>query len=67
VDDSFLMCFNAHHELVDFTLPPSEYAESWQTVIDTTVAESADKAAVTAAGARISVEARSLVVLLKAA
>ena len=23
-DDSFLMCFNAHHEPIEFTLPPAE-------------------------------------------
>jgi glycogen operon protein len=65
VDDSFLMCFNAHHEPVDFILPPSEYAESWETVIDTTEPQPAEKATLSDACARLTIEARSLVVLLK--
>ena len=24
-DDSFVLCFNAHHEPIDFTLPPKEF------------------------------------------
>ncbi|HEX5494843.1 MAG TPA: glycogen debranching protein GlgX [Mycobacteriales bacterium] len=35
VDDSFLLCFNAHDEPIDFTLPPAEYAARWQVVLDT--------------------------------
>ncbi|HEX3816287.1 MAG TPA: glycogen debranching protein GlgX [Mycobacteriales bacterium] len=65
VDDSFLMCFNAHHEPVDFTLPPSEYGESWETVIDTTEPQQPDKPVLSEACAHLTVEARSLVVLLK--
>ena len=34
-DDSFLLCFNAHHEAIDFTLPPKEFGAAWQPVIDT--------------------------------
>ncbi|MFN3601330.1 MAG: glycogen debranching protein GlgX, partial [Dietzia sp.] len=35
IDDSFLMLFNAHHEPIDFSLLGSEYAESWEVVLDT--------------------------------
>ncbi|MEB4210188.1 glycogen debranching protein GlgX [Mycobacterium sp. 94-17] len=35
LDDSFLMCFNAHYEPIEFTLPPKEFGASWQVVIFT--------------------------------
>jgi glycogen operon protein len=35
VDDSFLVLFNAHHEVMEFTLPEAEYGASWEVVIDT--------------------------------
>ena len=25
-DDSFILCFNAHHEPIEFTLPPEEFS-----------------------------------------
>ncbi|MCV7011045.1 glycogen debranching protein GlgX [Mycolicibacterium madagascariense] len=37
-DDSFVMCLNAHHEPIDFTLPPAEFGPSWVPVIDTATA-----------------------------
>ncbi|MDO8395570.1 MAG: glycogen debranching enzyme, partial [Dietzia sp.] len=37
VDDSFLLLFNAHHEPIEFSLLGSEYAESWEVVLDTAV------------------------------
>ena len=33
--DSFVVCFNAHHEPIQFTLPPREFGAQWQVVIDT--------------------------------
>src|SRR5580700_3230749 len=36
VDDSFLMCFNAHSHEVDFIVPPDDYATEWTAVLDTT-------------------------------
>ena len=32
------MCLNAHHEPIDFTLPPAEFGPSWVPVIDTATA-----------------------------
>jgi isoamylase len=29
VDDSFVLLFNAHHEDVDFTLPPGRFGATW--------------------------------------
>ncbi|TAJ47181.1 MAG: glycogen debranching enzyme GlgX [Herbiconiux sp.] len=60
-DVHFLLYFNAHDEEQRFTLPSAEYAESWDVVIDT-AGEAADSQVFTA-GAILSVEARSMVVL----
>ncbi|MBA2308641.1 MAG: glycogen debranching protein GlgX, partial [Pseudonocardiales bacterium] len=38
-DDSFLLCFNAHHEDIDFTLPPDGYGTRWAVVVDTASGE----------------------------
>ncbi len=35
VDQSFLLCFNASDQAMDFTLPGSEYAACWEEVVDT--------------------------------
>ena len=39
VDDSFLLCFNAYHEDIDFTLPGENYGAAWAVVLDTTTGE----------------------------
>ncbi|MGK7922269.1 MAG: glycogen debranching protein GlgX [Trichodesmium sp.] len=36
VDDSFLVLFNAHYELLEFTIPPGLQKRNWQVIIDTT-------------------------------
>lgn len=36
VDDSFILCFNAHHEDLTFQIPGTEYAAEWEVLIDTT-------------------------------
>jgi isoamylase len=62
-DDSFLLYFNAHYEPIEFTLPPAEFGASWVPVIytaDTTIAEAAKPVA---AGVKVAVEARALMVL----
>jgi isoamylase len=35
VDDSFLLCLNAHYEDIEVTLPPAEYGTRWAVVVDT--------------------------------
>jgi isoamylase len=35
VDDSFLICFNAHDGDLEFVMPAPEYAEAWEIVMDT--------------------------------
>ena len=34
-DTSLLMVFNAHHDVVEFTLPPSYEAKGWKRLFDT--------------------------------
>ena len=36
VDDSFLLCFNAHDHAVDFVIPNDDYATEWTAELDTT-------------------------------
>jgi isoamylase len=69
VDDSFLLCFNAHHDWLEFVLPPSEYGQKWELVIDTGEFPSEDvKAArVVEAGGTLFVRDRSFVVLKRSA
>jgi glycogen operon protein len=59
-DSSFLVCFNAHAEPVEFTLPPEEYGARWEIVLDTA---SAPDAGPHDAGSLLPLEARSLLVL----
>ena len=59
-DASFLLFFNAHHEPIEFALPPKEYAQSWTAVIDTASAPDEDPKP---AGAAVTVEARAVLVL----
>jgi isoamylase len=61
-DDSFLLCFNAHHEAIEFTLPPKEFGAAWRPVIDTE-AGIADAHERIAAAGTVSVGARALIVL----
>jgi glycogen operon protein len=60
-DDSFLLCFSAHDEAIDFTLPAAEFGEAWEIVIDTMADDPDD--AVVAAGEVVSVGPRAIVVL----
>jgi isoamylase len=62
VDDSFYVIFNAHHEPLAFTLPPSKYGKRWTKIIDTSVEEVEDKESYDAE-ATLEVDARSVVVL----
>jgi glycogen operon protein len=60
VDDHFLLFFNVGDEL-ELTLPPAEYSEAWDVVIDT--GGVADDNRICAAGDRLVVQHRSTVVL----
>jgi glycogen operon protein len=64
VDDSFLLCFNAHDEPIAFSVPGAEYAAAWQIELDTGAAGADDEGSVVPADATITVGPRSLVVCL---
>ena len=63
VDDSFLLCFNAHDHPVEFVVPDGQYAREWTTVIDTFDPEGCGVAI--AADAAMMVPGHTLVVLRK--
>jgi glycogen operon protein len=62
-DDSFVLCFNAHFEPIDFTLPPKEFGSAWKPVIYTVDGAVMEGSRPVAAGAKLTVEARSVIVL----
>ncbi|MEU4538429.1 glycogen debranching protein GlgX [Streptosporangium sp. NPDC023825] len=61
VDDSFLLLFNAHHDVIKFTLP-KDYGEMWLTEIDTAMPITVDTR-VCRAGESVPVVGRSVRVL----
>ena len=63
VDDSFVICLSAHHEPIEFTLPPKEFGEQWRVVIDTATPENGHGDATVPAGGTVALPARALVVL----
>jgi glycogen operon protein len=66
VDDSFLLCFNAHSKAVGFVAPDNSYAEEWTAALDTADPTGAVELVVKA-GEKLSLPARSLLVLCKTA
>ncbi|MGA9679739.1 MAG: glycogen debranching protein GlgX [Mycobacterium sp.] len=69
VDDSFLLCFNAHDDYVEFVAPQDDYAQEWTVELDTNhpvgLREGADL--VVGAQEKIEVPALSLLILRKTA
>jgi len=64
VDDSFLLCFNAHDHAVDFVIPNDDYATEWTAELDTT--DSTDEAKlVVSHGDQLSLPGRALLVFRK--
>ena len=66
VDDSFLLCFNAHDQAQDFVAPQGDYAMEWIADLDTADPKG-DTEVVVAAGEKVSLQPRSLLVLRKTA
>ena len=66
VDDSFLLCFNAHAYPVEFVTPDGQYARQWTVVIDTFDTSGVPGVPITA-GTTVSVPPRSILVLQKSA
>ena len=65
VDDSFLLCFNAHAYPVDFVTPDGPYAKEWTVVIDTFNPTNGHQ--VVPAGSTVPVQGHTVVVLKKTA
>ncbi len=65
-DENFLLLFNAHHGNLRFTLPDERYAATWVAVLDT-ADPLVDERAPLKAGGQVAREARSLLVLRRAA
>ncbi|CAM5586839.1 Glycogen operon protein OS=Streptomyces albaduncus OX=68172 GN=FHS32_007078 PE=3 SV=1 [Streptomyces griseoloalbus] len=63
VDDSFLLLLNSHWEPVGFRLPDAVYGERWTALIDTADPDGTPDEAERKAGTRLTVDARSLVLL----
>jgi glycogen operon protein len=67
-DDSFYLIFNAHHEPLEFQLPPREWGQTWIKELDTDRGWLDGEAATGhAAASKLEVTARSLVVLRREA
>jgi glycogen operon protein len=60
-DDHFLLYFNAGADDVEVTLPPDEYCQSWDVVIDTAAAVVEEKPR--DAGTTLMLDGRSLLIL----
>lgn len=67
IDDSFLLCFNAGEDPVEFSMPPDDYAKEWTVELDTNeptgLKEGADH--VVTAQEKVSLPSRSLLILRK--
>ncbi|QBS44131.1 glycogen debranching protein GlgX [Nocardia sp. CS682] len=61
-DDSFLLCFNAHDEAMDFTLPNADYGTQWTVALDCSTPTGLTEASYPAS-ATVPVESRCLLVL----
>src|SRR6201998_3283365 len=64
VDDSFMVCFNAHDHTVDFVMPDDDYAKEWTAELDTTDPTGAVKL-VLSHGDQVSLPGRALPVFRK--
>jgi len=61
-DDSFYLIFNAHDSELEFKLPPKQYGDKWQVVLNTAVD---DDNSIYEAEGTIKATGRSLIVLMK--
>jgi glycogen operon protein len=65
-DDDFLLLFNAHHEDMDFRIPPIGSAP-WQVAIDTSMASGTPDAAALAPGDTYTMKCRAMAVFTRPA
>ncbi|MEJ5920624.1 MULTISPECIES: glycogen debranching protein GlgX [unclassified Corynebacterium] len=65
-DDSFLMCFNAHHEDIQFQIPGTEYASKWEIIVDTSeITGRPAKERIVEPEGELRVPARSVIILIE--
>jgi isoamylase len=68
LDQSFYLIFNAHWEPVEFVLPAERWGQSWTRVLDTRNGDApAEDDWQRAAGTKINIESRTLVVMSRVA
>ncbi len=66
VDDTFYLAFNAHHEQVEFKLPPRHWGKVWRVVMDTVDGFPEENDPPThEADAVLPVEGRSIIILMQ--
>ncbi|WP_374245998.1 glycogen debranching protein GlgX [Gordonia sp. ABSL49_1] len=65
VDDSFMICFNAHYEDIDFRMPTDQLALEWEGVLNTTHPTGDSDVVAAKCGSTVTIGARSLLVLRK--
>ncbi|MFP4576225.1 MAG: glycogen debranching protein GlgX [Coleofasciculus sp.] len=63
MDESFFICFNAHYEMIEFTLPPGLQNREWLVVIDTDKPRFVEEEISYTEDKPIQVTARSVMVL----
>jgi glycogen operon protein len=63
IDDTFLLCFNAHHETMAFHLPDQQFGRRWHRVIDTADPDLQEPIGPLTSGEALRVIDRSIVVL----
>ena len=63
IDESFLILFNAHYEMLEFTIPPELQEWEWVTILDTTKPRFIQRGKRYIEDKPINVEARSIIIL----
>ncbi|WP_018024680.1 glycogen debranching protein GlgX [Corynebacterium ulceribovis] len=67
VDDSFLVCFNAHYEDIMFQVPGSDYSDRWKVLVNTyELTGRPTREQFVEAEGEIRVPSRSIVILIEA-
>ncbi len=64
-DDNFFLMFNAHEDPIDFILPSEDFGNNWSRILDTYEGKVEENAEVYCAGDVVTVEGRSIVVLIE--
>ncbi len=64
VDDSFVLCFSAHDEPLEFVVPSAEYGSAWEVVLDTLRPD--ESGLIAEPGSTVTVGPRAMVVLQQA-